>query len=102
MEAEFDGEEQTPAMITPVMMSRRLVWDLVPHGMAPDTIKALNLPGVSDDVENAEHGMAHAREFHVVPLLPVIWQLCEQIAVVQLETIRQVNPDVDRVMDEES
>lgn len=92
LEAQFDGAEQPPIVIDQDMMARRLVWDLVPHSMADATIKTLGMTGVSEEVEGTEHEMSHYRAFNSAHLTGVMWAMSEQIADIQIATIKNQDP----------
>src|SRR3954469_6228011 len=89
LEEEFEQTELPPNQITSEMMYRRLVWDCVPHDRAQTTIADMELPGVSEDVENREHDEAHMRENEFSPLIHLVAMLSQQVAAVQLITLQR-------------
>jgi hypothetical protein len=52
--------------ITPEMLQRRIVWDLVPCNQVAEVAAKIGLSGASPDVEEMEHHAAHER-------LGVVW-----------------------------
>lgn len=86
------------AVITPVMMRKRILWDAVPCGMAGDVMRDLNMSPGSEEVEDMEHGLSHARLEQVSPLSDLLHELSHHVAAAVTSAImvgaREDDPDL--------
>lgn len=76
--AEAQGQSVT--IISPDMMKKRIVWDVVPCDMAPQVASRLGLQPASEEVEDMEHRQSHQRLVDASMLAPVAGMMSQQAA----------------------
>lgn len=72
--AEYPEEATGPVVtrITPEMMLKRLIWDIVPCATAAEVAAQTGLHPASPDVEDTEHHQSHERLVQVYALTPFL------------------------------
>jgi hypothetical protein len=67
-------------IISPQMLAKRVLWDVVPCSMATDVSKLLGLPPASEDVEEMEHQESHRRLVAASMVAPFVQAMAQDAA----------------------
>lgn len=82
-------------ILSPEMITKRMVWDMVPCAMAVDVSKQLGLQPASDDVEEMEHLASHARLVASATLFPVVQVLSQDAVKAAIYAMLMASEDAD-------
>lgn len=67
-------------MLSPDMLARRIIWDMIPDDIAVDVIEEMELEPASEDVDEMERVEAVKRAMPLSPIAMEIVLMCNQIA----------------------
>lgn len=77
MENETSGDEPQFQVLSPEMLARRLLWDVVPCPLAVKVGAFMGLPPASEEIEDMEHQQSHQRLQQAYPTVPFIMEFAK-------------------------